>query len=494
MRHLTFDPYKMHTTLKRLYFHVIVSSLLFFSALSVTRAADFSVQYRVSRPHCILYLLEALRGDPHHSSHLKDLFIARRGESIEDARLINKYRELFKGDWENMRLPADGGFKRDLAYALEVIAVNSATVEEFLRHSRLLFTAEKHNMLCEIMHHFEPLYQELFWKECESDITEQCEELKKKAAEIGFEERLSQMAHLSGSTWPEKESFVVALVPVPKKPGEHIVTFGHANGFIEVVEVPKGAKIGQHLGVVAHEIFHTFWSCRPLPTCKELKGWFTVEGAQSPYKELNEALATAVGNGWIESLVAGKKPSGQWYSDPYIDGYGKGIFELVKGYSLASRQIDRDFARKAIAIFRKEFPGADDDPSLFMRELFIVTNDNESMSEEFRLHLSRCFSVHSIYGGVPIDDNKTRTRFSDYSEITTLFMMRPEELKLLEGYGLEPSMIKELVESAACRKSLLVRKRMPSRWLIFCVAPSHEEREKALQSLCEKKSKQPADK
>jgi len=221
-----------------------IGLLAFLCLLSVSSspsaaANGFSVQYRVSRPHCILYLLESLRGEPHHSSHLKDLFLSRRGKNPEDERVINEYRKIYGDDSEKLSLPADGNFKRNLEYALEVTAVESLNVDEFLRHSRLLLTAKKHSTLCEAVRHFEPLYEEQIWKECGTEITRQRDELIAKAAEIGFEEKLSRILRFTGSVWPENEGFVVALVPIPKKPGEHILSYGHANGFIEVVEVPS---------------------------------------------------------------------------------------------------------------------------------------------------------------------------------------------------------------------------------------------------------------
>ncbi|GEM_PF-2998168 len=474
--------------MKRAILHFLsVICFLFFSCESTLSAATFDVDFVVSRPHCILYLLESLRGEPHHSPHLKDLFQARRGEREEDARFIKEYRSLFEGSWRKLSLPSEGGRERSLADALEVIAVSSTTTDEFLRYSRVLFPAQKHIELCDIMHHFEPVYDELFWDECEEKIKEQLEEIKAKAREINFSARLTRTAGFMGSAWPEREGFVVALVPIPRKQGEHFTAFGHANGFLEVVEVPQHAEASLGLGIIAHEICHTLWSTRSDAAIEEVKGWFSHEGGHTAHQQLNEALATALGNGWIASLVLGKTPPGQWYNDSYVDGFGKGIFEIAREYCQASRRLDRDFVLSALSSFRKKFPGAEDDPFLFMRDILIVTNDKDAMNEEFRFRLTKYTPLHSMFGGIPIDNEKTRKKFSELSGITTLFLLHPDEMKLLEGFDLSPALVEELTACSKNGTPFLLKKKTPTRWLLFSVAPTPEEREKALYRLFDKK-------
>jgi hypothetical protein len=471
----------------------LIFFLLFLSRMAPLNASQITVDFKVSRPHCVLYLIETLRGAPHHSSHLGDMFYARRGRQADDARLIKAYQSLYKGPLEEINLPAEGGRDRNLADALEVIAVNSSTTEEFLRHTRVILPAADHHVLCEIIHHFEPLYNDIFWNEGEAGVGIQLLELDRKAREIGFCEKMEGVAGIMGSEWPEGEGFVVALVPVPRKPGEHFTAFGHANGFLEVVEAPCGSKTSHALGIVSHEICHTLWSNRSDRVREAFKQWFASDGAQMAYMEINEALATAIGNAWVASLVSGKTPEDQWYSDSYVDGFAKGIFEQTKIYCLASRPLDRDFALSALATFRKTFPHAEDDPTLFMREIFIVTNSDEALGEEFRFHLTQYAPVHGFFGGSPVDHEKTRKKFLEYSGTTTLFLLRPDELDELNGYGLDPTLLDELKRLSKEGSSLLLKKKTPTRWLLFAVAPTLEGQEKALKVLFEKVTKQESD-
>jgi len=194
-----------------------------------------------------------------------------------------------------------------------------------------------------------------------------------------------------------------------------------------------------------------------------------------------------VGNVSVDGIVTGKTPQGAWYNDKYVDGYGKGNFELVKSYCVVPKRLDREFARTAASIFRKKFPHAEEDPYLFMREILILANDKGIGTEGFRMRLRRLAPIYGIHSEYPLESEKSLKRFSTSSDLTTIFMLRPDELKALEAYGLDRTLLEELAGRARSESPLLLRKKTPLRWLIFCIAPDFEGQEKALHGVFPKR-------
>jgi len=440
-----------------------------------------SVEFTATKPHCLLYFLESMRGEPHHTAQLRHYFMDRRGIREDDRRHIENYRLLLKRMEGRVRVKADGNKEQDVADLLEMVAANSSTTEEMVRHSRVFLPAEEHALLRDTIRHFEPLYTELFWKRGSLQIDFQLKNLRKEARRADLNGVISRIASTLESTWPRDEVFMVALVPVPRKKGEHFTTFAHSNGFLQVIEAPDGASIGHAAGVIVHEICHALWYARKSEEREKLKSWFSEENGHQAYQELNEALATALGNGWAAHAVTGKKFRDQWYNDDYVDGYSKSIYHLAERYCQEGRALDRDFARACTGAFRKRFPHAAGDPRLFMRELVIVSN--EPAGEEFRFRRARRVPIRSIFGATPLNADTSRKKFQDNPSVTGLFMVTPAELTELKTYGIEDESVERMLHRARNGTPLLCTEETPLRKLLFCIGETRQEQEKALESL-----------
>jgi hypothetical protein len=422
-----------------------------------------------------------MRGEPHHTAQLRHYFMDRRGINQVDRHHIENYSKVLKNMEGKVHAETDGNKDQSVIDLLEILAANSSTTEEFVRQSRVILTAEEHRMFRDVVRHFEPLYDEIFWKKGALQVDFQLKNLKREAQRVELNAVLSKIASMLGSTWPRDEAFVVALVPVPRKKGEHFTTFAHSNGFLQVIEAPEGALIGHGLGVIVHEICHTLWYTRKNEDKERLKLWFYEERGYQAYQEINEALATALGNGWAAHMVTGKKFKDQWYNDDYIDGYSKSIYSLTESYCQEGKALDRHFARSCADIFKKRFPHAADDPRFFMRELIIVSNS--APGDEFRFRLAKRVPVHSIYGAAPLDDEKSRKTFLEHPSVTCLFLVAPSELDDLKIYGVDGASIEKMVKISMNGAPLLWTEETPLRRLYFCIGATLNDQEKALHSL-----------
>ena len=67
---------------------------------------------------------------------------------------------------------------------------------------------------------------------------------------------------------------------------------------------------------------------------------------------INEALATAIGSGWVyKKAYAGKDERQTWYADSTIDAFAHKIFPLVSEYLEQNRPIDLAFVVSSVKSF-----------------------------------------------------------------------------------------------------------------------------------------------
>src|SRR6185503_17170638 len=120
----------------------------------------------------------------------------------------------------------------------------------------------------------------------------------------------------------------VVLVPLPKPENiKHPGTHGESLGKVQLVELLPGSNFKNDADVVFHEACHALWHTR-----KDLdlvRNDFEKIGGYVAYAELDEGMATALGQGWFAKMAFGKTPR-SWYSDPITNGYSHALYPIVK--------------------------------------------------------------------------------------------------------------------------------------------------------------------
>lgn len=420
-----------------------------------TAGRGLRVRVVATVPHGLLYLLESMRGDPHHSSDIARLFRASRGEeSAPDNRVLADYRDLVEGRFGGLAWPLDGNRRVQFVDLLELIAVRSETVAEFLGIVEPLLGPRDGLRLRRVLEHFEPGYRRILWEPTQADLREQKAALEAAMERVQMSAQLARVAVLVDSDWDPEISLVVALVPFPRPTG-HFTTFGHSTGWLEVVEVPSGLAVGKHGGVLFHELCHSLWNAR---RDDALHKAFLRHGGALAWQELSEGLATALGNGWMQTLLDGRKPRGQWYHDPYTDAYGKALLPLIEARLRSGNALDEDFAVEATSVFKRAFPRAEVDPRLLSRQIVLVADD--SMSAQAWIMSNA--GAHGVYTG------------RDHEGTTMVIFVRPEDLETLRPRGFTGDQVRRLRGGGACCT------KQGGRWVVACVGAALEQQGKAL--------------
>src|SRR5690606_27185854 len=101
------------------------------------------------------------------------------------------------------------------------------------------------------------------------------------------------------------------------------------------------------------------------------------------YLLLNEALATALGNGYVFEQLNGVLDTEDWYFNKYINLMAKEIYPLVKEYLDNNKPIDKKFVDEYIGIYDRKFSGWQNELDNLLVNRYIIT-DNPNDFNYFR--------------------------------------------------------------------------------------------------------------
>lgn len=160
------------------------------------------------------------------------------------------------------------------------------------------------------------------------------------------------------------DEIIVYIFPVEANKQVH-KTFGFYNTIL--LSISDKEAIKNNLGTVMHEIAHMIYENQVAALQYNMEKLFLHEPSQYSfhkpsqytyiaYKYLNEALATALGNGVFMEKLTGQ-PS-MSYANDYIQGFAQAIYEDVKAYLYNKHTIDEAFLKKSIEQFAAAFPNA----------------------------------------------------------------------------------------------------------------------------------------
>lgn len=228
-----------------------------------------------------------------------------------------------------------------------------------------------------------PYFRSLMWDSTVSQHAANIDVINKSMDRSGFENLLAQAKAFYGSQYPNFLPLKVGLVPIPDRG----LSRGHTSALnlLDVQVVPYLMTEGPvgNLDVIFHEFCHAFYETQSADLQKMADKFFlqsTNSHALFLYRYLNEALATAWGNGWYYEKLHGKLSGSNWYTVEYIDKLARGILPLIKDYTASKKSIDKNFLNKALTIAKKTFPNADRelDPNFISLTVFDLGNSKET--------------------------------------------------------------------------------------------------------------------
>lgn len=393
--------------------------------------ASLPVRVVTSEVLSLLYFAQSAAGRPHTSTALRARFAEAASPEEQDA--LATFSEALGalpsgfGYWEGRRdLPPGRHHGQSFADLLEVRAAASKDLDDLGARILGLLPVSEHAELLRALRALSPLHRRVLWEPESARLEQDARRLRELVAAHDVERRLGAIAGFYRARWPEGLPFTMALVPVPKAR----VTQAHSVDAVEVVEVPPGDDLVGRLGVIVHEACHSLYEAQPLEVQHELFGAFAT-AAPGPlgdlvYQQLNEGLATAVGNGWLEGKVRGGLPPGEWYNDEVIDGVARDLYPEVAARLDGGGVLDDALVEDLVRRFVVRFPGADRSPALLLDSVLLMTDERlDARAVAMALRGGR---THSIYTSSPAGHAQTLETYLDGPKATPLLVVTPAGL------------------------------------------------------------------
>jgi hypothetical protein len=260
-------------------------------------------------------------------------------------------------------------------------AAKASDLNDFRDRTAGIVPIEDQNTLVQAMLDAEPAYDSLLWTPYGAAIERHVENLTAHVDVHGLDDRMRRLAAFYGSSWPAELPFRVALHPYPPQRGFSAGVFGNVamSGI-----VPGFSDYAMYASIVLHEIAHQLYGHQPRSRAHALRT--TMLASPSPtamlaYRWLDEALATAVANGWAYEQMSGSVDEGAWYDNRIIDGYARALYPRVIEYLEHGREIDDEFLHHAVVQFEATFPEALGEPEALFPFFSLVTDLEGDLNE-----------------------------------------------------------------------------------------------------------------
>lgn len=315
-----------------------------------------------------------------------------------------------------------------------VAAISSKSNREFFNRIIGILPNDDYLKLKEIFRQAEPYYDAFMYTKQEDAIRKKAGELNAYAPALN--RMFDQFKTFYGSSWDKSVPFNLTIYPIFGNRGETTAT-PHANS-LEMGFLLEHKDTYDMLAVGMHEMCHVLFEEQPLALQQSIDSAFTASKdpyAAFAYRYIDEALATAIGNGYAYQNLSTKMDTGSWYADYYIDHYAKALYPLVKESLDTHKPMDKDFVVKAIAIFKQTFPNAlYDMDALMMQSDAYFEDDPETIIDPMINALHTTFRIYMSNTSIPIDDPASleNIRNSEYTQVFIIHKNQAKNLKLLK--------------------------------------------------------------
>ncbi|MGU3375279.1 hypothetical protein [Chryseobacterium sp. M5A1_1a] len=243
--------------------------------------------------------------------------------------------------------------------------------------------------LTEIISAFTPVYNELIYTPNKGQFELQLKDISRYSGEKNIEDYFQTGLSFYNSSWDSSIPFEIALYPLPNSTGFTAQAF--YNNFISAVQTDlKDYK--SLFSVMLHETYHILYDEQSLAVKKEMAQNFKKNPSKYSnyaYQLLNEALATALGNGYVYEKLNGKADTNDWYNSKYIDLMAKQIYPTVKEYIALKKPIDKNFVDTYIKLYEENFPNWIDELDHIMTYRYILSENKKDFNTIRQMYPSR---------------------------------------------------------------------------------------------------------
>lgn len=334
---------------------LIVLFYFIFNVFNYANGQTFNANIKYSKLSATYNFIQKL-SDYYPNNEYKKLFNNSAYNTPENKRLIAQLDTLnlneslsFQGYPYGQKQPF-----QTLSF-IEKNLINSNTLDDFISRTFGIIPNDQFFAFATILSSFEPIYQELIYLPNKTGFDKKVEELSQFIETVRLNHYFEVGLGFYGTEWDKSIPIDIVIIPTIEDRGFTATAF--LNNAIS--EVPLGFKQNDILFcVLMHEIFHLLYDGQSLKLKQEIESWVREnpsKNSQYAYLLLDEALATALGNGYVYEGFNKTTDKEDWYNVKYINLMAQKIYPLVKDYINNKKTIDQHFIDQYIKMYDNNF-------------------------------------------------------------------------------------------------------------------------------------------
>jgi hypothetical protein len=408
--------------------------LVLFFLIAINSFSQNFFKYKISKPYCVFNFIETSIGSHGTSTTLEKFILENTKKDIEFKELCEEYKKInLYNQYKFEGFPEDRNNYGNSFDIISMNAVNASNLEEFKQKNLGTITISDNEKLYKILKKAEKIYDKIIFNEEEKNLEIQLNALSK--FEKSNASIFDKFNHFYNSSWTVEIPFNVVIFPIPGSKGNTTAT-PHINALC-VSALTQDKDITGINSVALHEMCHILYQNQSREVQKQLDKYFKENKSiysKRAYAYINEALATALGNGYAYKEINGKIDESEWYADETVNSFAKAIYPLVENYLQQNKMIDKEFIDKSIQLFSEKFSNSIYNYEQSLNKTIVYYDDFEGnglvnqLSKHFQISninqsspILHPFSIESITSNndnqffiIDTNQNETLRRLSEY--------------------------------------------------------------------------------
>jgi len=352
-----------------------IAVLLLLTSIN-SSSQDVQFQTKFSEPFAVFQFINSLSGKASDNIY-KKLFQRSNFNTKFYTDLIAQFDSLYLGyNYDFTDYPAGQKMGIDVSYLLRRNLILCDSLQDFKIRSMGLVPNERLIKLVNLLKQFTPVYQAVIYEPCKLKFEEQLQGISDLIKSTNINYYFTEALIFFNSSWDVSIPFVFCFYPLPYSKGFTATAVSNV-AISAIADSLDNYKV--LLSVMLHEISHVLYDERSFKLWNQMEEWFDSNPSKvSRYANslFNEAMATAVGNGYMAVQLSGKLDTTRsWYGVKYISMMAKTAYPMVKEYIEARKPMDKDFVNQYIQLYEAHYSDWLYDPAYLMRGRLLLSEN-----------------------------------------------------------------------------------------------------------------------
>jgi len=384
--------------------------LLISSKLTGESINQLNIQFETSEFYSRFIFAQSLGGSAGTSPTLKLIYDESKfaqKKSIQDAvKKIEQINTFYEYKFEGYPKYRFNGIQ--LWQLLKIAAANSKDINDFSARITGMLPVNDMLDLIESLKTLEHVHKQLVWKPNKKKLNKYLKKLRTEARKGDFDNDFQKAAKFYGTNWNPALPFKVYILPVPEFAGPtYEVATPEGNVLTFSTSIKENSNLAKDLAVIFHELCHILYQNQPAEIQHNQEELFLNASSQYKiiaYQVLDEALATALGQGWYYKQLKGELDDDIWYSVEQIDNVSKAIYNLVEEYADNDKTLDATFINRYLELYEDKFEDALFEVNSNISNINILRDEFMTNSNPVFPYFFKNFDMRSIESFDPIDE------------------------------------------------------------------------------------------